>query len=86
MNQRLLMIEDDTRLAGMMSDYLQQNGYGVVHAPDAERGLAALQADSFDLLLLDLDASGRRWSGDLQAPASRNVEQTPGPDHHGDQG
>src|SRR5258708_12528902 len=61
MNQRLLIIEDDTRLAAMMSDYLRQNGYGVVHAPDAERGLAALQADSFDLLLLDLmlpDADG----------------------------
>jgi DNA-binding response OmpR family regulator len=61
MNQRLLMIEDDTRLAGMLSDYLRQNGYGVVHAADAEHGLAALQAHSFDLLLLDLmlpDADG----------------------------
>jgi DNA-binding response OmpR family regulator len=61
MNQRLLMIEDDTRLAGMLGEYLRQNGYGVVHAADAEHGLAALQADSFDLLLLDLmlpDADG----------------------------
>ena len=61
MNQRLLMIEDDTRLAGMVSDYLRQNGYGVVHAADAEQALAALQIHSFDLLLLDLmlpDADG----------------------------
>src|SRR5882757_445102 len=61
MNQRLLVIEDDTRLAGMLTDYLRQNGYQVVHAPDAQRGLAALHSDSFDLLLLDLmlpDADG----------------------------
>jgi DNA-binding response OmpR family regulator len=61
MNQRLLVIEDDTRLAAMLTDYLRQNGYQVVHAPDAQRGLAALHSDSFDLLLLDLmlpDADG----------------------------
>ena len=33
--QQLLMIEDDARLAGMVSDYLVQNGFGVTHAPDA---------------------------------------------------
>ncbi len=73
MNQRLLMIEDDTRLAGMMSDYLRQNGYGVVHAPDAERGLAALQTDSFDLLLLDLmlpDADGLELCRRVRAETS----------------
>ena len=61
MNQRLLMIEDDTRLAAMLSDYLRRNGYIIVHAADAQHGLAALQGDSFDLLLLDLmlpDADG----------------------------
>ena len=73
MNQRLLVIEDDTRLAGMMSGYLRQNGYGVVHAPDAERGLAALQTDSFDLLLLDLmlpDADGLELCRRLRAETS----------------
>ena len=41
---RLLMIEDDARLAGMVSDYLGQNGLGVDHAPDAQSGLARLQS------------------------------------------
>lgn len=57
MNQRLLMIEDDGRLAGMLGEYPRQKGYAVVLAADAEQGLAALQIHSFDLLL-DPNASG----------------------------
>ena len=52
--QQLLMIEDDTRLAGMVSDYLVQNGFGVAHAPDAQTGLARLQNSHVDLVILDL--------------------------------
>jgi two-component system phosphate regulon response regulator OmpR len=44
MTQHLLMIEDDERLARMVAEYLGQSGYEVAHAPDATRGLAALQA------------------------------------------
>ena len=32
MTQQLLMIEDDSRLAGMVGDYLRQSGYGFTHA------------------------------------------------------
>jgi DNA-binding response OmpR family regulator len=52
--QQLLMIEDDVRLAGMVSDYLGQNGFGVGHAPDAHSGLARLQMPGVDLVILDL--------------------------------
>ncbi len=52
--QQLLMIEDDTRLAGMVSDYLGQNGFGVAHAPAAQTGLARLQNSHVDLVILDL--------------------------------
>jgi DNA-binding response OmpR family regulator len=31
------MIEDDARLAQMVSDYLAQSGFAVTHAPDGER-------------------------------------------------
>ena len=61
MTQRILMIEDDQRLAGMVVTYLTQNGYEVVHAPNAAAGLAALRAGSVALVLLDLmlpDADG----------------------------
>ncbi len=54
MNQQLLMIEDDARLADMVSAYLGQSGYQVTHAGDGQTGLARLQANAFDLVILDL--------------------------------
>ncbi len=50
----LLMIEDDVRLAGMVSDYLAASGFAVSHAPDAQTGLARLQSAGVDLVILDL--------------------------------
>ncbi|MDP3338512.1 MAG: response regulator transcription factor [Rhodoferax sp.] len=54
MNHHLLMIEDDARLAHMVSEYLGQNGYQVAHAGEGLSGLAALQAQPADLVILDL--------------------------------
>ena len=54
MTQQLLMIEDDIRLANMVSEYLRQSGYGVTHAADGASGLAALEAAVPDLIILDL--------------------------------
>ena len=54
MTQQLLMIEDDIRLANMVSEYLRQSGYGVTHAADGASGLAALEAAVPDLVILDL--------------------------------
>ena len=57
MVQRILMIEDDDRLAGMVSTYLAQNGYEVEHAASAGAGLALLARaapEHFSLVLLDL--------------------------------
>ena len=39
----LLMIEDDTRLAQMVGDYLGNNGLQVTHMGDARSGLEQLQ-------------------------------------------
>ena len=52
--QQLLMIEDDTRLAAMVGEYLRQSGYGFSHAADGASGIAALQASPPDLVILDL--------------------------------
>ncbi len=54
MTQQLLMIEDDARLAAMVGEYLRQSGYGFAHAGDGASGLAALQANPPDLVILDL--------------------------------
>jgi DNA-binding response OmpR family regulator len=50
----LLMIEDDERLASMVSDYLAASGYQVSHAPDATRGLERLDQALPELVILDL--------------------------------
>jgi len=54
MNQQLLMIEDDVRLADMVSTYLGQSGYKVSHAGNAQAGLASLQTNPAELVILDL--------------------------------
>ena len=58
MNAHLLMIEDDTRLAQMVSEYLGQSGMQVAHCADGASGLAQLQGHEGaalpDLVILDL--------------------------------
>ena len=58
---QLLMIEDDVRLAQMVSDYLGNNGLQVVHKADGKSGLESLNpsdgglaAGLPDLVILDL--------------------------------
>ena len=61
---RILLIDDDKRLADMVSRYLSQAGFDLIHRLDAKAGLAALTTSSPDrpeLILLDLmlpDADG----------------------------
>ncbi|HEY2257261.1 MAG TPA: response regulator transcription factor [Variovorax sp.] len=51
---QLLMIEDDTRLAQMVGEYLTQSGFGFAHAADGASGLDLLQQRTPDLVILDL--------------------------------
>lgn len=51
---RILMIEDDARLAAMVSEYLGAAGVEVTVADRAERGLALLGRGGFDAVLLDV--------------------------------
>jgi two-component system response regulator RstA len=51
---QLLMIEDDTRLAHMVGEYLGQSGFGFHHAPDGMSGIEQLQQHAPDLVILDL--------------------------------
>ena len=57
MTSHLLMIEDDSRLAQMVGEYLGQSGMQVTHCADGGSGLAQLQnqADALpELVILDL--------------------------------
>jgi DNA-binding response OmpR family regulator len=57
MPQHLLIIEDDARLAAMVAEYLEQNGFAVERAPDGLGGLQRLGqggSSAVDLVILDL--------------------------------
>jgi DNA-binding response OmpR family regulator len=51
---RILLIEDDLRLAEMVSRYLGEAGFSVTHAPAGRRGIALAGREAFDALILDL--------------------------------
>jgi two-component system, OmpR family, response regulator len=51
---RVLVVEDDEKIASFVIKGLKQNGYAVDHAPDGEHGLDLATAISYDLLVLDL--------------------------------
>src|SRR6188768_1101736 len=75
MAERILMIDDDDRLAGMVSDYLGGAGFRLTIAGTAREGEALLKRESFDAVILDLmlpDADGldlcRRLRGTTDVP------------------
>jgi len=52
--ERILLIEDDTRLAEMVRDYLGRAGYRVERAETGASGLALQMREPFDGIVLDL--------------------------------
>lgn len=54
MADRILLIEDDPRLARMVEDYLSGAGFRVTHAATGNAGLTLNKRESFDALVLDL--------------------------------
>jgi DNA-binding response OmpR family regulator len=73
--ERILMIDDDERLAGMVTDYLGGAGFRLTLAATARDGEAWLKRESFDAVILDLmlpDSDGldvcRRLRGASDVP------------------
>ena len=54
MAERILLVEDDSRLAAMVAEYLGEAGLRVTIAPNGEQGLARLAREPFDAVVLDL--------------------------------
>jgi DNA-binding response OmpR family regulator len=50
----ILLIDDDSRLASMVADYLRGHQFDVALAENGAAGLQQLRARAFDLVLLDL--------------------------------
>jgi len=53
-SDRILMIDDDARLADMVREYMTDFGFEVEAAHDATGGLARLEAGDFQALILDV--------------------------------
>src|SRR5215831_1603760 len=51
---RILVVEDDSKIASFVVNGLKQNGYAVDHCGDGEDGLARAQAISYDALIMDV--------------------------------
>jgi two-component system, OmpR family, phosphate regulon response regulator OmpR len=77
MTSRLLLIDDDTRLAAMVGDYLQAAGLAIDHAPTLAAGREKLANGSFDALVLDLmlpDGDGLDLCRELRSsPRTRHL-------------
>ncbi len=54
MTPHILIIEDDVRLAEMVSDYLGEAGFRVSVVDEGQEGLARLTREPYDALVLDL--------------------------------
>jgi DNA-binding response OmpR family regulator len=52
--ERILMIDDDRELTAMLGTYLERAGFAFAACPNAAAGLAALRAEPYDGLLLDV--------------------------------
>ncbi len=76
MAQRILLIEDDARLAGMVQEYLGAAGFLVSVANRGEDGLDRLTREVFDALILDLmlpDMDGLELCRQLRAKSDLPV-------------
>jgi two-component system OmpR family response regulator len=58
MNPNILMIEDDTELAQILTDFLLKYNVKVENYDDPYLGISALSIKSYDLLILDLSLPG----------------------------
>ena len=52
---RVLVIEDDGKIASFVINGLKQNGFAVDHASEGERGTVAYDAVVLDIMLPKLD-------------------------------
>ncbi|MDZ7591886.1 MAG: response regulator transcription factor [Rubrivivax sp.] len=74
---RLLLVDDDTRLTGMLGDYLRRNGFEVETAGSLAAARSRLQQGGFDAMVLDLmlpDGDGLDLTRELRgAPPTRRL-------------
>src|SRR5438067_12593271 len=73
---RILVVEDEAKVAGALREGLEREKYEVVVAPTGEEGFFLVSAEEFDLVLLDLMLPGRDGLQVLSTLRKRGL-QTP---------
>ncbi|MDP9271554.1 MAG: response regulator transcription factor [Chloroflexota bacterium] len=63
---RILIVEDEPRLRGLLRLYLEREGYAVTDVGDGRSGLAAFEAGGADLVILDLMLPGMQGEAVLE--------------------
>src|SRR5947208_15168605 len=71
---RVLVVEDERKLAQVLTAALQAEHYDVVVAPTGEDGFFRANAEVFDLVVLDLMLPGRSGLEILQTLRQRHIE------------
>ena len=71
---RVLIVEDERKLAQILASALQGEHYDVVVAPNGEDGFFRANAETFDLVLLDLMLPGRNGLEILRTLRQRHIE------------
>lgn len=57
-NVKILVVEDDVKLAGLVQEFLGANGFSVTHEPRGDRAPARIISEQPDLVVLDLMLPG----------------------------
>jgi DNA-binding response OmpR family regulator len=71
---RLLIVEDDDKTASALQSGLQTEGFSVALARTGEEGLSVLNAETFDLVVLDWMLPGRDGIEVVKALRTRGVK------------
>ncbi len=71
----ILVVDDDTRLRELLSQYLGENGFRVTNAADAEEARMRMRGLQFDLLVVDVMMPGE--SGLELTESLRSVSRVP---------
>jgi two-component system copper resistance phosphate regulon response regulator CusR len=71
---RVLVVEDERKLAQLLASALEGEHYDVVVAPSGEDGFFRVNAEAFDLVVLDLMLPGRSGLDILQTLRQRHID------------
>jgi two-component system copper resistance phosphate regulon response regulator CusR len=73
---RILVVEDDRKVAGFIAQGLREEGYAVDHAPDGDQATMLAHVNDYDVILLDLMLPKKNGL-QIAAELRREGRQTP---------